>query len=510
MKRNSIFHLNKFSFLLFGTGAGLLSLASSTYAQTSMQPPAVILSQADGMVSDCEIDVKESASHDGYRLRVRVPDSISLIELTPSTSSNRSFRIRMDDPASAPATPTINSAGNEGALQYYAQGQAETSIRSPANVMSHTDTSGWQQSSRVTSNGSLQVSAEQSSYPQSNGVENQTAMQSETSKLLKQHQAMRLRTPDSLSPTNVGAAVFPPTTKVAGLQKNKSDGSILVDTGVFENYVVERQTARELKRLENDRQVAFKQTPKVNLLESRLLKPLGFQFESAQTNNPSVAKLEPLNSMPRAFKPKGIQHGRASHMQVSATSEQLNRFAPAAIPTTIRTANADAKQTYWVAPSLMLEPLPNEVPSETIAASHVEISRQMINTQQMKQPEFDHQTGPATDPVSIFIEGPETLDVNQAGNYQIAVVNSSSRPTSVRSIKLRIPDSAEMLVIERDAQIDDLERTLTWKIDELASGEQQRIRFRLKIVTPGEVNFPIIVSQEGRGAQTISQATIVK
>ena len=67
-----------------------------------------------------------------------------------------------------------------------------------------------------------------------------------------------------------------------------------------------------------------------------------------------------------------------------------------------------------------------------------------------------------------------------------------------------------MLVIGREGQIDDLERTLTWSIAELPAGQQQRIRFRAKVVTAGEVDFTVSISQDEREPQTISQTTVVK
>ena len=79
-----------------------------------------------------------------------------------------------------------------------------------------------------------------------------------------------------------------------------------------------------------------------------------------------------------------------------------------------------------------------------------------------------------------------------------------------QAIQLQIPEAAEILVIEREAKVNDFERTLTWSISKLASGEQARIRFRSRVHAAGQVNFPVTISQDGREPQTISQTTVVK
>ena len=150
MKRKSLSPTCKYSLLLFSTGVGFFSWSSPIHAQTHNQPPSVIISQAEGMISDCEIGVKKSASHDGYLLQVRVPDSISLIELTPSISANRSFRIRMDDPASIIVPPkSDDSTANQGVITPTASGESENSVRSPMGVMSVVNRAGWRQNNRT-------------------------------------------------------------------------------------------------------------------------------------------------------------------------------------------------------------------------------------------------------------------------------------------------------------------------------------------------------------------------
>ena len=133
-----------------------------------------------------------------------------------------------------------------------------------------------------------------------------------------------------------------------------------------------------------------------------------------------------------------------------------------------------------------------------------------IDPKVAEPPAFDLETLRPAAPVAVFIDGPDTLRVGHVGDYEIAIANSSSRTTSVSSIRLQIPASAEILVVEREAKINDLDRTLTWSASELDSGKQERIRFRLKFVRASEEDFLITVGQHGLEPQTISHETIVK
>ena len=85
-----------------------------------------------------------------------------------------------------------------------------------------------------------------------------------------------------------------------------------------------------------------------------------------------------------------------------------------------------------------------------------------IDPKVAEPPAFDLETLRPAAPVAVFIDGPDALQVDQVGEYEIAVANGSSRTTSVSSIRLQIPASAEILVVEREAKINDLDRTLTW------------------------------------------------
>lgn len=142
----------------------------------------------------------------------------------------------------------------------------------------------------------------------------------------------------------------------------------------------------------------------------------------------------------------------------------------------------------------------------------VEVAKEKIT----KQPSlataltYDFQTPLPTGTISLFVDGPDYLSVDQVGEYEIAVANSSSNETSVTNISLLVPRGVEIIAVQREAEIDDQERTMSWTIDKIGSGKQQRIRFRVKSASAGKVDFAVTVSQNGRESQTVSQTTIIR
>ena len=138
------------------------------------------------------------------------------------------------------------------------------------------------------------------------------------------------------------------------------------------------------------------------------------------------------------------------------------------------------------------------------------LNKQIDSKNLAKKSEINLETGHTPSSVTVFFEGPDSLEVGQTGDYYIAVINSSPEPTTVSGIRLQIPEFAEILMIEREAQIDELARSMTWTAQELASGQQERIRFRLKVIEAGEVDFPVTITQDENEPQTISKTTSIK
>ena len=91
------------------------------------QPPTITLRPAKGVFDSCEVNVVESTKGHGYQLRVAVPDSVSSIEVVPASTSNRQFRIRLEE-----NQPAQSSARNSKLI---------SPLRSPREIQQWMDTS---------------------------------------------------------------------------------------------------------------------------------------------------------------------------------------------------------------------------------------------------------------------------------------------------------------------------------------------------------------------------------
>ena len=105
----------------------------------------------------------------------------------------------------------------------------------------------------------------------------------------------------------------------------------------------------------------------------------------------------------------------------------------------------------------LLQPI--NAPAPVIESTKEKVTEQvsLANT-----PNHDFQTPLPTGPISLFVNGPDYLSVNQIGDYEIAVANSSFSSTSVSSISLQVPSGVEIIAVQRDAKIDDQKRCLLY------------------------------------------------
>lgn len=87
--------------------------ASSLTAVTLNRAPTVTIHPGNNTTgpNECVVEVlPDQAARGGYKLQLAIPDSVSSIEVLPTNSANRSFRIRMDDNA----TPMPQTPASEG------------------------------------------------------------------------------------------------------------------------------------------------------------------------------------------------------------------------------------------------------------------------------------------------------------------------------------------------------------------------------------------------------------
>ena len=408
--------------------------------------PPVVVSAQAGIINTPKICVEDLKSHSQNPLRARMPNSISLTELRPSES---------------PQVAKVEFA------------KSENVVRRPMDATPN-DWSNWPLSNRANVNQKSESTARQ----------------------------IKVK----------------PIAATKKLEANESNDSILVDPAIFEENAKQLQSIRQLTVREVEPPAAYNFPNEVSSIKTSPSQSPNHQSDLAQAQANSAQQHQALPSVSHASTPAAYDPDRFNHQQVSATLQPLDRFAIAAIPTTMPTPIAIANRRNWSRPKKTLPTISTITKPSTLveaaatkaAVDETEASQQEISIQTVKAPKFDIESEFAPVPVSLFVEGPDYLKVNQSGDYEIAVVNSSSESTSVSEISLGIPATAEMLVIGREGQINQAERTLTWSIDELASGQQQRIRFRLRVVAAGNVDFPVTVSQNGHKPQTISQATSVK
>ena len=313
--------------------------------------------------------------------------------------------------------------------------------------------------------------------------------------------------------------VNPKLAKAREAQKNGAD-SIQVDSTVFDLDSKKITDNFQAKASSVDQP---KSQPLQPLFEP--LRPLKFPVNwklppIKQPNEVSVAKPK----LPRIVSPAEVATAGLTETsgnpinakQIAATSENPETIVPKASlaflrkpiditdPTTLA-KSAPVSQPIQSTPKVLLQPI-------STSAAVVESAKEEIvkPTRLTNAPTYDFQTPLPTGPISLFVDGPDYLSVKQVGEYEIAIANSSSDTTSVSNISLQVPRGVEIIAVQREAEINDQDRTLNWSIDKIRSGKQQRIRFRVKSASACKVDFSVTVSQDGRESQTVSQTTIIR
>ena len=106
-------------FLCIGAGVStLFAQQADPISADSMKTPTLVIHpavQARGLADHCEVDLRPSDASSGYRLELRVPDSITEIDITPTNQVGRSgdFRISLDRGNRGPAPVQPVASGPE-------------------------------------------------------------------------------------------------------------------------------------------------------------------------------------------------------------------------------------------------------------------------------------------------------------------------------------------------------------------------------------------------------------
>ena len=308
-------------------------------------------------------------------------------------------------------------------------------------------------------------------------------------------------------------AMNPELAKTPETQPNSVD-SIRVDSSAFNLDSQEHSNTVQVD------------TAIVDQPEAKLLQPLKYAVNWSQLQPikqpKQVEQAKP--EMPPIVSPSDVAttgltttaRDSTTAKQIAASSETSETAVPKASlaflrkpidiaePTTVG-KEAPVSEPPRIKPNALLQPISTSSPPVEVAKEESTKPASLAIT-----PKYGFQTPLPAETVSLFVDGPDYLSLNQVGEYEIAVVNSSSDVASVSRILLQVPNGVEIVAVQREAEINNQERTLSWSIDQLGSGEQQRIRFRVKSVTARKVDFPVTVSQDGRESQTISQTTIIQ
>ena len=414
-----------------------------------------------------------------------------LASSTYAQTSNRSstvdwsseFSLQVRAPSSVPLSKLTSLESTAGSLGSVASGESKNTIRSPRDLMAVVDKSGWM----TETDSSVQ---EDSPYAEQENVQ-----------LNRSFNPNFKLNPSVVTPPNNAVVVdtdnFAQSAKFEA-PETKRTSSIVVDSAAFEQFAIPELEVPQPEVPAFEPQVAY-QFPR----RARALRPTGYQNEFAQADSIPAEQAIPSANTTADFRPMTNTANQFSHIQISASSDRSDRFA-AAIPTTVQTPGS----------TMIIDPATIEVshkPLMPIEPMQVKPAQIALKPMPPTKPQVTRsETGSASAAVSVFVDGPELLGVNQTGDYRISIVNSSFEAAPISSIQLQLPASAEVIMIEREAQINDGDRTLTWSNTELASGQQERIRFRLKVRTAGKFDFPVTVMQDGRESQTISRTTWVK
>jgi len=476
MKRNLTFRTSKFSLLLFGAGLGLVSLATLTYAQTSIELPAPRGSENDENTEQNPLDAISTIRQSNWPRtnRTHADQDERVITVLPTVEATEVQNTKDGGPILVdPVVFERHSRNRPNAYQPDVRNIEEPStFKFPvrANTLNVSSAKSADQQNEF-------VQAKDNLWAPLKPLSHAPKPAASSTDRFAQIQVL-----DTLKPLGQFATTTIPTTiqnpfAIAQRTSWESSGAMVQPAPI----------AKEPSRAPSTRILNPIPTPIPTPIA--IVKRTNWASSNKATRPPLVATNKRTN---RAFLNKMLQP----------------------IPPSIPTPIAIAKRTSWSPTSHLLQPNPaaNAIsnPSNVSATDTTAVNRRLISHEQTKQPEYELESGLAPAPVSVFIEGPDYLNVNQSGDYEIAVVNSSSETAYVSSICLRIPKTAEMQVIEREARIDDLERTLTWSVAELGPGQQEQIRFRLKLSTAGDVDFPVTVSQDGREPRTVSQTTYVQ
>jgi hypothetical protein len=113
--------------------------------------------------------------------------------------------------------------------------------------------------------------------------------------------------------------------------------------------------------------------------------------------------------------------------------------------------------------------------------------------------------------LSISVYGPLTLTPDSPGEFEIVVANSSQQPAREIIIQLTTPGGITICELDRQAWLDEEQRTVSWTVAQIPSGYKTSIRYSVISETGGLHRQRITVGMDDvfQGATTFETSTLI-
>ena len=92
--------------------------------------------------------------------------------------------------------------------------------------------------------------------------------------------------------------------------------------------------------------------------------------------------------------------------------------------------------------------------------------------------------------------GPETLLKDVSDSYEITISNITNHPATNVIVQLTVPDEITISKLDRDAYLDQKQRTVSWKVASIGPGQQEVIRYRAVSSSTGKHDQEVTLGME--------------
>lgn len=106
--------------------------------------------------------------------------------------------------------------------------------------------------------------------------------------------------------------------------------------------------------------------------------------------------------------------------------------------------------------------------------------------------------------------GPEALLKDQSDDYEISISNITNRPATNVIVQLSVPDAITISRLDRDAYLDQKQRTVSWKVSSIGAGQKEVIRYRAVSSSAGQYKQEVTLGMEDTFQGTTPFTTVVQ